>query len=186
VSYSKDNKNEVAFFLKTSENISPFCIVRIGDAQKWVKDNLGHLTIIERYEDKRYFENIDEYKDVNMLMGSRAFYEGWDSLRPNIVNYINIGTQAQAQKYVLQSLGRGIRIQPTKGERRRIDEVKGEKMLKRLKPIIQNKSLLTYAHSLETLFVFATNKGVLESVINAMEKDIEEDIEMVEISSIVK
>ncbi len=186
ISYSKDNENEAAFFLKTSENISPFCIVRIGEAKKWIKDNLGHLTIMERYEDKRYFENIDKYEDVNILMGSRAFYEGWDSLRPNIINYINIGTQAQAQKFVLQSLGRGIRIQPIMGERKRIDEIRGEEVLKKLNPIKQDSTLLTYGHSLESLFVFATDKNVLEKVIDAMEKDTEEDIEMVEVNNIVK
>ena len=186
ISYSKDNENEAAFFLKTSENISPFCIVRIGEAKKWIKDNLGHLTIMERYEDKRYFENIDEYEDINILMGSRAFYEGWDSLRPNIINYINIGTQAQSQKYVLQSLGRGIRIQPIKGERKRIDKIRGEEVLKKLNPIKQDSTLLTYGHSLESLFVFATDKNVLEKVIDAMEKDTEEDIEMVGIDNIRK
>ena len=186
ISYSKDNENEVAFFLKTSENPSPFCIVRIGEARKWVKDNLKNLTITERYEDKRYFENIDEYEDINILMGSRAFYEGWDSLRPNIINYINIGTQAQSQKYVLQSLGRGIRIQPIKGERKRIDKIRGEEVLKKLNPIKQDSTLLTYGHSLESLFVFATDKNVLEKVIDAMEKDTEEDIEMVGIDNIRK
>ena len=186
ISYSKDNENEVAFFLKTSENISPFCIVRIGEAKKWVKDNLAHLTIVEKYEDKKYFENIDKYEDVNILMGSRAFYEGWDSLRPNIINYINIGTQAQAQKFILQSLGRGIRIQPIKGERKRIDGIKGENILKRLNPIKQDDNLLTYARSLETLFVFATNSNVLKKVVEAMEKDSEEDIEMMKITNVVK
>ena len=141
---------------------------------------------MERYEDKRYFENIDKYEDVNILMGSRAFYEGWDSLRPNIINYINIGTQAQAQKFVLQSLGRGIRIQPIMGERKRIDEIRGEEVLKKLNPIKQDSTLLTYGHSLESLFVFATDKNVLEKVIDAMEKDTEEDIEMVEVNNIVK
>ena len=52
ISYSKDNENEVAFFLKTSENISPFCIVNWGRQKKWVKDNLAHLTIVEKSEDK--------------------------------------------------------------------------------------------------------------------------------------
>lgn len=135
ISYSKSNENEVAFFLKSSENISPFCIVRIGDAKRWVRNNLSHLTIVERYEDKKYFENIDKYKDVNILMGSRSFYEGWDSVRPNIINYINIGTQAQAKKYVLQSMGRGIRVQPVKGERQRINEIEYSNMPDELREI---------------------------------------------------
>ena len=31
-------------------------------------------------------------------MGSRAFYEGWDSNRPNVMNFINIGSR-DAKKF---------------------------------------------------------------------------------------
>ena len=50
-------------------------------------------------------------------MGSRSFYEGWDSNRPNIINFINIGGR-DAKKYVLQAIGRGVRIEPYKGKRK--------------------------------------------------------------------
>ena len=46
-------------------------------------------------------------------MGSRSFYEGWDSNRPNIINFINIELR-QKQNFILQSIGRGIRIEPIK------------------------------------------------------------------------
>ena len=54
-----------------------------------------------------------------MLLGSRSFYEGWDSNRPNVINMINIGKQ-DAKKFVLQGIGRGIRIEPLQGERKRL------------------------------------------------------------------
>ena len=31
----------------------------------------------------------------NILFGSRSFYEGWDSNRPNVMNFINIGSEAK-------------------------------------------------------------------------------------------
>jgi type III restriction enzyme len=30
-------------------------------------------------------------------MGSRSFYEGWDSNRPNVANFINIGVGTDAR-----------------------------------------------------------------------------------------
>jgi len=51
---------------------------------------------------------------VNILMGSRSFYEGSDSNRPNVANFINIGVGTDARKFILQSVGRGVRIEPVR------------------------------------------------------------------------
>ena len=53
-----------------------------------------------------------EKSDITILMGSRAFFESWDSNRPNVINFINIGTSAEAKKFITQSIGRGVRIEP--------------------------------------------------------------------------
>ncbi|HTW92369.1 MAG TPA: hypothetical protein VMH22_11740 [bacterium] len=53
-------------------------------------------------------------------MGSRSFYEGWDSNRPNVANFINIGVGTDARKFILQSVGRGVRIEPLQGRRQRL------------------------------------------------------------------
>lgn len=111
-------KQEVVFKLKTSDK--PFALIKIGDAIKWIKDNLKGYEVIESYEDKSIFENLDEREDINILMGSRAFYEGWDSNRPNIILFINIGVGKDAKKFIIQSVGRGVRIEPIKGKRRRL------------------------------------------------------------------
>ncbi|MHB8280303.1 MAG: hypothetical protein ACYDIA_22015 [Candidatus Humimicrobiaceae bacterium] len=44
------------------------------------------------------------------MMGSRSFYEGWDSNRPNLLLFVNIGVGSDAKKFVLQSVGRGVRV----------------------------------------------------------------------------
>jgi len=65
---------------------------------------------------------------INILLGSRAFYEGWDSNRPNVMMFINIGI-GDSRKYVLQSIGRGERIEPLKGMRKRLRFLANENTL---------------------------------------------------------
>ena len=100
-------------------------------------------------------------------MGSRSFYEGWDSNRPNIINFINIGTQAEAKKFILQSIGRGIRIEPIKNNRKRLlplinDGVISNQELKRQSQNVK---------STETLFVFGTNQKAILYVLETLKSE---------------
>lgn len=98
------------------------------------------------------------------MLGSRSFYEGWDSNRPNVLNFINIGGK-DAKKYVLQGIGRGIRIEPIQGYR------------KRLKNGDVNKSKL-----LETLFVFATNKSAVKAIVETIDEQKNTETRYIELS----
>jgi hypothetical protein len=166
-------RKEAVFKLKTSDK--PFALIRIGDAIKWIKDNLKGYEVVESYEDKSVFENLDEREDISILMGSRAFYEGWDSNRPNIILFINIGIGAEAKKFIIQSVGRGVRIEPVKGKRRRLVNLynKGEDngLYQKIKD---------YVEPIETLFIFGTNRNALHEVITTLkvEKEVEEVIEL--------
>lgn len=168
-------RQEAVFKLKTSEN--PFALIKIGDAIKWIKDNLKGYEIIETYEDKSIFENLDEREDISILMGSRAFYEGWDSNRPNIILFINIGTGTEAKKFVIQSIGRGVRIEPIKNKRKRLRNLynKGEDA-----GLFMEIGGDTLVQPLETLFIFGTNRNALEEVIKTLkiEKEVEETLEL--------
>jgi restriction endonuclease len=62
-------------------------------------------------------------------MGSRSFYEGWDSNRPNLLLFVNIGVGSDAKKFVLQSVGRGIRIEPQKNMRKRLQNLFNAKLV---------------------------------------------------------
>ncbi|MCD6391812.1 MAG: DEAD/DEAH box helicase family protein, partial [Dehalococcoidia bacterium] len=105
------NRQELAFKLKTSNR--PFALIKIGDVSGWLRDELAVYEINEKFEDESYFQSLNrEDSDINILMGSRSFYEGWDSNRPNVINYINIGVGEDARKFILQSTGRGVRIEP--------------------------------------------------------------------------
>lgn len=145
------NGKEIALKLATSEK--PFALIKIGDADKFKRDKLGsNYLSYKTIKNSDYFSNLNNFESpFNILLGSRSFYEGWDSNRPNVINLINIGG-ADAKKFVLQALGRGVRIEPVKGSRMRLDS----------NDINKNELL-------ETLFVFSTDKNGVKTVLNSVE-----------------
>jgi len=162
----QSNRKELAFKLKTSDK--PFSLVKIGDISEWLKNELAGYEVQERFEEESYFKNLNrEDSEINILMGSRSFYEGWDSNRPNVINFINIGTGTDARKFILQSVGRGVRIEPIANKRKRIlslynaNEI-GEELFNEIK----DKVL-----PIETLFIFGTNRTALISVIKELEQE---------------
>lgn len=162
------NRQELAFKLKTSDR--PFALIKIGDISGWLKEELAGYEVNERFEDETYFEGLNtDDSEINILMGSRSFYEGWDSNRPNVINFINIGTGTDAKKFILQSVGRGVRIQPVKSKRKRllalynavpreVDEALFEQIKDKVQP-------------LETLFIFGTNRKALKTVIEHLDDE---------------
>jgi len=158
------NKKELAFKLKTSDKA--FALIKIGDISGWLKDELVGYEIQERFEDESYFENLNKEDSViNILMGSRSFYEGWDSNRPNVINFINIGMGENARKFILQSVGRGVRIEPLKDKRRRLLELyKSQEIGEDLFNQIKDKAL-----PMESLFIFGTNREALKTILEELE-----------------
>jgi len=159
-----EKNKEIALKLQTSSK--PFALIKIGNADSFQSNMLGpgYLRNMSYYN-VNYFQNLNSNDDINILLGSRSFYEGWDSNRPNVINFINIGG-AEAQKYVLQSLGRGVRIEPVSGHRKRLPLADARK----------NRLL-------ETLFVFATDRNGVESILKTIEHEKSEngkEIELVE------
>jgi superfamily II DNA or RNA helicase len=155
---------EIALRLQNTEK--PFALIKIGDTGKFKREQLGtNYEVIPSFDSKRYFEKINQSEDINLLLGSRSFYEGWDSNRPNVINMINIG-KSDAKKFVLQGIGRGIRIEPLQGERKRLPQNH------------PNKNVL-----LETLFVFATDKNAVKAIVETVQEQkntIEQEISLFE------
>ncbi len=168
------NDKELAFKLKTSA--APFALIRIGNTAEWLKDVLAGYQFVQGFEDESFFQRINEEdSEINLLMGSRSFYEGWDSNRPNVITFINIGG-ADAKKFILQSVGRGVRIEPIPNKRKRLASLDTAKEV--------DHSLFTQARpflpAVETLFIFGTNRAALESVFKELdnEKEKEEGVEI--------
>jgi len=160
------NRQEVAFKLKSAEQ--PFALIKIGDISNFLKEELEGYEVIEGYEDEGFFRRLNEEDSpINILMGSRTFYEGWDSNRPNVITYINIGTGTEAKKFILQSVGRGVRIEPFPGKRRRLLSLynSGE-VDEAVFRLLREKSPI-----LETLFIFGTNRKALHMVIEQLDQE---------------
>ncbi len=161
------NKQQMAFKLRTSDR--PFALIKIGDISVWRNDKLAGYEIVEGFEDEGYFEalNADD-SDINILMGSRSFYEGWDSNRPNVLSFINIGVGMDARKFILQAVGRGVRIEPQKHKRTRLLPLHNAN---ELDPPDLFEKIKDKVAPLESLVIFGTNRQALEKVIEHLDEE---------------
>ncbi|WQY79621.1 DEAD/DEAH box helicase family protein [Helicobacter pylori] len=151
------NNQEIAFKLNTSDKV--FCLIRIGDITEWICEKLKSVKVVSKnlsFKEESYFSQIDK-SSINILVGSRTFETGWDSTRPSVILFLNIGLDDDAKKLVKQSFGRGVRIESVKNQRQRLAYLEiDEAVKKRLKP---------NAAMLETLFVIPTNYASLEAIL---------------------
>lgn len=163
----KDNSRELAFKLVGASKY--FMLIVASDIIKWENN------VLEGYEFGRvigesFFDDINKRNDINILLGSRIFTEGWDTNRPNVINFINIGVSDDARKFVLQSIGRGIRIEPTINQRKRFDYLDNSLFSNSEAEKIKKENNI-----LESLFVFATNKEVVKNILEGLEKQASPD-----------
>ncbi|GAB6273613.1 MAG: hypothetical protein STSR0004_04760 [Peptococcaceae bacterium] len=171
------NRNELIFRLMTAEK--PFALIKIGDISGWLRDKLEGYEINESFENESYFRRINrDDSDINILMGSRSFYEGWDSNRPNLLLFVNIGVGRDAKKFVLQSVGRGIRIEPQKHKRKRLQNLFNEKTPRPSDTPLQEGNIEQLFEKvknlilpIESLFVFGTNAENLKEIIKTLKEE---------------
>lgn len=177
VKHSPKNKKEIGFKLKTSSK--PFALIRIGDNSDWLSEKLTGQPVEESYDSRSYFDSInDPDSPINLLLGSRTFYEGWDSNRPNVMMFINLG-RSDKKKLIMQAIGRGMRIEPEPDVRKRL------KYSEKLDLSNTNKKQIS---TIESLMVFATSVDNLEEIINSFkwirDQDHYEDIKNIKESDI--
>ncbi|OOC24809.1 DEAD/DEAH box helicase family protein [Helicobacter pylori] len=151
------NNQEIAFKLNTSDKV--FCLIRIGDITEWIYEKLKSVKVVSKnlsFKEESYFSQIDK-SSINILVGSRTFETGWDSTRPSVILFLNIGLDDDAKKLVKQSFGRGVRIESVKNQRQRLAYLEIDEAIK--------KALKPNAAMLETLFVIPTNHASLEAIL---------------------
>ena len=159
------NKKELAFKMKASSR--PFALIKIGDITPWLQNNLPGFEFSETLDTESFFTTLnDPDSSINILMGSRSFYEGWDSNRPNVINFVNIGVGEDARKFILQSVGRGVRVQSWNGKRRRLAELWSEFDDRDLFRKLKKASTAP-----ETLYVLGTNREALRVVLEELKKE---------------
>lgn len=151
--FNPNQSKELVFKLDSSNTY--FMLLRIGDAKSWKQDILGNIKVVSGFDGHSYFENIDE-NSINILVGSRSFYEGWDTTRPNMMLFLNIGMDRDSKKFITQCIGRGMRIESTKGKRQRLAYLD-----ENFEDGVKNNSALA-----ETLFIYATSKDSISGILN--------------------
>lgn len=162
------NPRELAFKMSTA-NSRPFALLVADKATDWIKDLEGY-SISEEVINESYYKRINEPdNDINILLGRNIFAEGWDSNRPNVINFINIGV-GEAQKFVLQALGRGVRIEPFKEQRKRLEELPEKS--KYFHNPEEHELIAESAKVLEVVYVFATNKEIIKNILKELGQSI--------------
>ena len=96
--------------------------------------------------------------------------------------FVNIGS-GDAKKYVLQSLGRGIRIEPLKDKRQRIETLSknGDVEAKQILSLLQEKKDGGSISLIETLFVFGTNEQNLREIMESIKFEREKAGELINV-----
>ena len=161
----KGNSKEIVFKSKNAKE--PFLLLNIGSIREWEKQYLQCLGV-ESGEDitSGYFQSINEQSSpIQIMIGSKVFSEGWDSNRVNMISFINIGSK-NAKKYVLQTIGRGVRIEPFKGVRKRLGQCEG--LNYNLRERFAHKTL-----GIETLFIMATQAEAIKGILEGLEEFIQ-------------
>ncbi|AFX89912.1 DEAD/DEAH box helicase family protein [Helicobacter pylori] len=151
------NNQEIAFKLNTSDKV--FCLIKIGDITEWICEKLKSVKVVSKnlsFKEESYFSQIDK-SSINILVGSRTFETGWDSTRPSVILFLNIGLDDDAKKLVKQSFGRGVRIESVKNQRQRLAYLEIDEAIK--------ENLKPNAAMLETLFVIPTNHASLDAIL---------------------
>lgn len=162
------DRKEIAFKLKTSQEA--FALIRIGDVSEWLTRELSGYEINQHFNDEGFFERLNHpSSDINLLLGSRSFYEGWDSNRPNVIVYINIGSGSDARKFILQSVGRGVRIQPLPNQRQRLRSLNTAGALSPQQTEFFHQ-VKQHILPLESLFIFGVNRDGLELVMDELDQ----------------
>lgn len=156
------NNQEIAFKLNTSDKV--FCLIKIGDITEWICEKLKSVKVVSKnlsFKEESYFSQIDK-SSINILVGSRTFETGWDSTRPSVILFLNIGLDDDAKKLVKQSFGRGVRIESVKNQRQRLAYLDIDEAIK--------KDLKPHAAMLETLFVIATKSESVKAILDLKEE----------------
>lgn len=156
------NNQEIAFKLNTSDKV--FCLIKIGDITEWICEKLKSVKVVSKnlsFKEESYFSQIDK-SSINILVGSRTFETGWDSTRPSVILFLNIGLDDDAKKLVKQSFGRGVRIESVKNQRQRLAYLEIDGAIK--------DSLKPNAAMLETLFVIATKSESVKAILDLKEE----------------
>jgi hypothetical protein len=135
--------------LKIGEN-DHFGVINVGDSDKLVKicESNG-ITVSSRDFSSSLFKTInDTTSNLNILIGSKKFSEGWSSWRVSTMGLMNIGKKEGSQ--IIQLFGRGVRL-------------KGYEFCLKRSRAIRGKELEKKYQAVETLNIFGLKADYMKA-----------------------
>jgi len=135
--------------LKIGEN-QHFGVINVGDSDKLVKicESNG-ITVSNRDFSSSLFKTInDTTSNLNILIGSKKFSEGWSSWRVSTMGLMNIGKKEGSQ--IIQLFGRGVRL-------------KGYDFCLKRSRAIRGKELERKYQAVETLNIFGLKADYMKA-----------------------
>ena len=151
----KGVEGEIA--LKIGEN-EHFGVINVGDSNKLVKlCEKNRIPVTSNEFSNSLFKNInDTTSNLQILIGSKKFSEGWNSWRVSTMGLINIGKSEGSQ--IIQLFGRGVRL-------------KGFNFCLQRSRAIKGKELERKYQAIETLNIF----GLKANYMNEFKKYLKEE-----------
>jgi hypothetical protein len=135
--------------LKIGEN-EYFGVINVGDSDKLVKtceDN--GMSVVNKSFSNSLFKTInDTASNINILIGSKKFSEGWSSWRVSTMGLMNIGKKEGSQ--IIQLFGRGVRL-------------KGYDFCLKRSNCIEDKALEKKYRPIETLNIFGLKADYMKA-----------------------
>lgn len=104
----KGTDGEIALHLGNNE---PFGVINVGDATALCNlcEEYDELVVTDREFSGSLFHGLSDLdSEINVLIGSKKFTEGWNSWRVSTMGMMNIGRSEGPQ--IIQLFGRGVRL----------------------------------------------------------------------------
>jgi hypothetical protein len=135
--------------LKIGEN-KYFGVINVGDSDKLTKICATNgINVISSDFSNSLFETInDTNSNLNILIGSKKFSEGWSSWRVSTMGLMNIGKKEGSQ--IIQLFGRGVRL-------------KGYDFCLKRSSAITDKNLEKKYQAVETLNIFGLKSDYMKA-----------------------
>jgi hypothetical protein len=108
----KTSEAEGEVSLHIGEDNEPFGVINVGDSSglcKLCEEHPDELAVSDSEFGQSIFQRINESdSDINVLIGSKKFSEGWSSWRVSTMGLMNVGKNEGSQ--IIQLFGRGVRL----------------------------------------------------------------------------
>ncbi len=120
--------------LKLGEN-EYFGVINVGDSNKLIKlcESNG-IAVSSRDFSTSLFKTINNSKsNLNILIGSKKFSEGWSSWRVSTMGLMNVGKKEGSQ--IIQLFGRGVRLKGYDFCLKRSKEIPGKELARKYQAV---------------------------------------------------